>query len=211
MMTLRISTSWNVMRQELTAIMTEISRRFNMMTFDGKLNLKFRPDEVLIDHFCQCCWVQCPFCGATCTCSIENHDGDHSVPFHRVHHGSRKRERTDLPALSYHPTETYTSSPYYFGRLLRLASSAACPPASNHSQQLRRFLSERNFRAACSSPEDQRIYHLPRESKKGTGSHSRDHRERMRRIWYTVSEKDGPRQSYTQPAREPSERKGGCV
>ncbi|XP_007527873.2 interferon-induced very large GTPase 1-like [Erinaceus europaeus] len=29
------------------------------------------------------CWKQCPFCGAICTNTIPNHDGDHSVPFHR--------------------------------------------------------------------------------------------------------------------------------
>ncbi|XP_048012944.1 interferon-induced very large GTPase 1-like [Megalobrama amblycephala] len=74
----------DVLRQELTAIMTEISWRFNRNTFTVNLDYKFRPDELLIDHFCQCCWVQCPFCKATCTNTIENHPGDHSVPFHRV-------------------------------------------------------------------------------------------------------------------------------
>lgn len=29
------------------------------------------------------CWAQCPFCGAICTNTIPNHDGDHSVKFHR--------------------------------------------------------------------------------------------------------------------------------
>ncbi|XP_067235957.1 interferon-induced very large GTPase 1-like isoform X2 [Chanodichthys erythropterus] len=74
----------DVMRQELPAIMSEISSRFNTRTFPSKLDCKFRPDELLIDVFCQCCWVQCPFCKAICTNDIENHDGDHSVPFHRV-------------------------------------------------------------------------------------------------------------------------------
>uniref|UniRef100_A0A8C1MXV7 VLIG-type G domain-containing protein n=1 Tax=Cyprinus carpio TaxID=7962 RepID=A0A8C1MXV7_CYPCA len=74
----------DVIKRELPAIMTEISRRFNKNTFPVNLDLKFRPDELLIGHFCQCCWVQCPFCGATCTNTIENHDGDHSVSFHRV-------------------------------------------------------------------------------------------------------------------------------
>ncbi|XP_039532715.1 interferon-induced very large GTPase 1-like isoform X2 [Pimephales promelas] len=41
------------------------------------------PDEILIDHFCQCCWVQCPFCKAICTHTMESHPGGHSVPFHR--------------------------------------------------------------------------------------------------------------------------------
>ncbi|KTF99533.1 hypothetical protein cypCar_00030741 [Cyprinus carpio] len=74
----------DVMRRELTAIVSDISRRFNTETFDEKLDLRFRPDELLIDHCCQCCWVQCPFCRAICTNTIENHPGDHSVPFHGV-------------------------------------------------------------------------------------------------------------------------------
>ncbi|KAI2666996.1 Interferon-induced very large GTPase 1 [Labeo rohita] len=74
----------DVIRKELPAIISEISNKFNTKTFDEKLDVKFRPDELLIDHLCQCCWVQCPFCTAICTNTIENHDGDHSVPFHRV-------------------------------------------------------------------------------------------------------------------------------
>ncbi|CAM4327159.1 unnamed protein product [Leuciscus chuanchicus] len=74
----------DLIRQELPAIMSEISSRFNTKTSPVNLDYKFRPDEILIDHFCQCCWVQCPFCRAVCTNSIENHPGDHGVPFHRV-------------------------------------------------------------------------------------------------------------------------------
>ncbi|XP_067282729.1 interferon-induced very large GTPase 1-like [Pseudorasbora parva] len=73
----------DVIRQELPAIMSDISSRFNTKTFPVKLDYKFRPADILIDHFCQCCWVQCPFCRAVCTNTIEDHYGDHSVPFHR--------------------------------------------------------------------------------------------------------------------------------
>ncbi|XP_073669939.1 interferon-induced very large GTPase 1-like [Paramisgurnus dabryanus] len=75
----------DVIRTELSSIMTTIRRECNTDTFDKKLDLNNRPDEILIDHFCQCCWVQCPFCKAICTNTINYHDGDHSVPFHRVH------------------------------------------------------------------------------------------------------------------------------
>ncbi|KAG1926308.1 interferon-induced very large GTPase 1-like [Pimephales promelas] len=71
-----------VFRKELPEVISDIRNHFN--DFLWKLDYKDRPDELLIDHFCQCCWVQCPFCGATCTNTIENHDGDHSVPFHRI-------------------------------------------------------------------------------------------------------------------------------
>ncbi|XP_050962530.1 interferon-induced very large GTPase 1 isoform X2 [Labeo rohita] len=73
-----------VIRKKLPDIMSEISSRLKTKTFEEKLDYKFRPDELLIDHLCQCCWVQCPFCAAICTNTIENHPGDHSVPFHRV-------------------------------------------------------------------------------------------------------------------------------
>uniref|UniRef100_A0A671P5X7 VLIG-type G domain-containing protein n=1 Tax=Sinocyclocheilus anshuiensis TaxID=1608454 RepID=A0A671P5X7_9TELE len=73
----------DVIREELPLIMSVITRRFNTNTFLVNLDYKFRPDELLIDNFCQCCWVQCPFCKAICTNTIENHHGDHSVPFHR--------------------------------------------------------------------------------------------------------------------------------
>ncbi|KAL0199299.1 hypothetical protein M9458_007839, partial [Cirrhinus mrigala] len=72
-----------VIRHELPAIMFDSSSRFNTKTIDEKLD-QFRPDEILTEHLCQCCWVQCPFCGVVCTNTIENHDGDHSVAFHRV-------------------------------------------------------------------------------------------------------------------------------
>ncbi|KAA0708883.1 GTPase 1 Interferon-induced very large [Triplophysa tibetana] len=73
-----------VIRTKLPSIMSDISRVFSIDTYYLKLDHRNRADENLIDHFCQCCWVQCPFCRAICTNTIENHDGDHSVPFHRV-------------------------------------------------------------------------------------------------------------------------------
>ncbi|XP_016114185.1 interferon-induced very large GTPase 1-like [Sinocyclocheilus grahami] len=73
----------DVIKKYLTAIMSDISNSFNTDTFPVKLDYKFRPHELLTDHFCQCCWVQCPFCKAICTNTIGNHHGDHNTPFHR--------------------------------------------------------------------------------------------------------------------------------
>ena len=39
-------------------------------------------EEILSEHLCGC-WKQCPFCKAICTNTIPQHEGDHSVPFHR--------------------------------------------------------------------------------------------------------------------------------
>ncbi|KAF4114229.1 hypothetical protein G5714_004452 [Onychostoma macrolepis] len=72
----------DVIRRELPSVKFDTSRT-EVVNFLGKLDYKDRPDEILIDHLCQCCWVTCPFCKAICTNTIENHGGDHSVPFHR--------------------------------------------------------------------------------------------------------------------------------
>ncbi|XP_051005113.1 interferon-induced very large GTPase 1-like [Acomys russatus] len=39
-------------------------------------------EKILSEHLCGC-WKQCPLCNAICTNTIPQHDGDHSVPFHR--------------------------------------------------------------------------------------------------------------------------------
>lgn len=39
-------------------------------------------EKILSEHLCGC-WKQCPFCKAICTNTIPQHEGDHSVPFHR--------------------------------------------------------------------------------------------------------------------------------
>ncbi|XP_049329414.1 interferon-induced very large GTPase 1-like [Astyanax mexicanus] len=57
----------------------------NQKGADIKLEmLQKRSEEILTDHFCQCCWAQCPFCKAICIGTMKDHDGEHSVPFHRA-------------------------------------------------------------------------------------------------------------------------------
>jgi hypothetical protein len=46
---------------------------------------KFSSEDIqkkILNNLCGC-WVQCPFCKAICTNTMTNHDGDHSVEFHR--------------------------------------------------------------------------------------------------------------------------------
>ncbi|KAL9862901.1 interferon-induced very large GTPase 1-like isoform 2-T3 [Geothlypis trichas] len=40
-----------------------------------------QPHTILAEHFSGC-WEQCPFCGAVCTNTMQEHDGDHQVVFH---------------------------------------------------------------------------------------------------------------------------------
>ncbi|KAL0157607.1 hypothetical protein M9458_045683, partial [Cirrhinus mrigala] len=79
----QISFLEDVIRKELPSVLSDIRSKFSRETFLVKLEYKDRPDEILIKLLCDCCWVQCPFCASICTNTIENHDGDHSVPFHR--------------------------------------------------------------------------------------------------------------------------------
>ncbi|XP_030649197.1 interferon-induced very large GTPase 1-like [Chanos chanos] len=72
-----------VVKREINTVIEELNSSFTRLS-DLKMNMfRRRPDEILIKHFCQCCWVQCPFCKAVCTNTIEGHTEDHSVPFHR--------------------------------------------------------------------------------------------------------------------------------
>ncbi len=73
----------NFLSDSLKEKMTKLQNSFKS-TDDIKMEkCRKTPDEHLIEHFCQCCWVQCPFCKAICTNTMEGHPGDHSVPFHR--------------------------------------------------------------------------------------------------------------------------------
>ncbi|XP_053349211.1 interferon-induced very large GTPase 1-like isoform X1 [Clarias gariepinus] len=82
----------------LTETMSEMHTSFNSSKDIKMENFRKKPDEILIEHLCQCCWVQCPFCYAICTNTIEGHDGDHSVPFHRANGitGTHYRHTTNL-------------------------------------------------------------------------------------------------------------------
>uniref|UniRef100_A0A8C2ANA9 VLIG-type G domain-containing protein n=1 Tax=Cyprinus carpio TaxID=7962 RepID=A0A8C2ANA9_CYPCA len=107
----------DVISEELGSVSSEIQQKFSSNTFPVNLEHKDRPDEILIDHLCQCCWVQCPFCAATCTNTIEGHSGDHSVPFHRVDGltGSCYDE-TECLSADFCTTLVRTSKMFYTGQ-----------------------------------------------------------------------------------------------
>ncbi len=73
-----------VITKQLPSIISDMREKVSTVSFLLKLDNKDKPDEILIEHFCQCCWVQCPFCNAICTHTAEDHDPQpHSVSFHR--------------------------------------------------------------------------------------------------------------------------------
>ncbi|KAL6460907.1 hypothetical protein MHYP_G00308730 [Metynnis hypsauchen] len=66
----------------LTSVMPKLSNSFQVIS-DLKWEMfRKKPDDILSEHLCQCCWAQCPFCNAICTNTMEDHTGDHSVRFH---------------------------------------------------------------------------------------------------------------------------------
>ncbi|XP_073689240.1 interferon-induced very large GTPase 1 [Garra rufa] len=72
-----------VVKRELRPITEELNKYLtNLSDIEMKM-FREPPDEILIEHFCQCCWVQCPFCNVVCVNTMEDHPGDHIAPFHR--------------------------------------------------------------------------------------------------------------------------------
>uniref|UniRef100_A0A8B9JGP5 Interferon-induced very large GTPase 1 n=1 Tax=Astyanax mexicanus TaxID=7994 RepID=A0A8B9JGP5_ASTMX len=74
----------DVMKKELLIVVEELKRSFRTFSDLRKEMFREKHDEILIKHFCRCCWKQCAFCGAVCTNSQENHQTEnHQTEFHR--------------------------------------------------------------------------------------------------------------------------------
>ncbi|XP_072530487.1 uncharacterized protein [Salminus brasiliensis] len=72
-----------VVNSELIRIMPELNNRFQFIS-DLKWEMfRKKPEEILTEQLCRCCWAQCPFCKALCTNTLEDHSVDHNVRFHR--------------------------------------------------------------------------------------------------------------------------------
>ncbi|XP_049331726.1 interferon-induced very large GTPase 1-like [Astyanax mexicanus] len=70
-------------QKELPSVVSELKGSFCTLSDLKEEMFRETPEEILIKHFCRCCWTKCPFCGAVCTNSQEDHTGDHHVDFHR--------------------------------------------------------------------------------------------------------------------------------
>ncbi|KAI4892317.1 hypothetical protein NFI96_004415 [Prochilodus magdalenae] len=73
-----------VMNKTLQSVFEDMTSSFDHISLVRMDMFRQRPEEILMKQLCGC-WVQCPFCKAICTNTMEGHDGDHSVPFHRPH------------------------------------------------------------------------------------------------------------------------------
>ncbi|XP_073728811.1 interferon-induced very large GTPase 1-like isoform X2 [Misgurnus anguillicaudatus] len=92
--------------ERLNEMMLKLQKNFTGSSDFQLENCRMKPHKILTDHFCECCWVQCPFCKAICTNTIKDHTGDHTVPFHRNNglNGWYYRNTTNL-AINFCTTE----------------------------------------------------------------------------------------------------------
>ncbi|XP_075940624.1 interferon-induced very large GTPase 1-like [Anarhichas minor] len=76
--------SFDFLKEEIEKGLVSIIKELSSLPLDNMKKFRMKPDEILIDQLCNCCWVTCPFCAAVCTNTVENHSPDkHSVLFHR--------------------------------------------------------------------------------------------------------------------------------
>ncbi|XP_065325651.1 interferon-induced very large GTPase 1-like [Pelmatolapia mariae] len=72
------------LKEEIKKGFTSITEQMSSLSLDKLKESRLKPDKILIDQLCKCCWVKCPFCAAVCTNTIEDHSpDDHSAPFHQ--------------------------------------------------------------------------------------------------------------------------------
>ncbi|XP_073350113.1 interferon-induced very large GTPase 1-like [Pagrus major] len=75
---------FDFLKEEIEKGLECIMEEMSSLSLDKMKEFRMKPDQILIDQLCDCCWVKCPFCAAVCTNTLADHSpGDHSVPFHR--------------------------------------------------------------------------------------------------------------------------------
>ncbi|XP_032040421.1 interferon-induced very large GTPase 1-like [Aythya fuligula] len=69
----------NAMTEALSPVIDDLRKEFEEACMNS---FERQPHTILAEQFAGC-QEQCPFCGAVCTNTMPNHDGDHRVVFHR--------------------------------------------------------------------------------------------------------------------------------
>ncbi|XP_059203258.1 interferon-induced very large GTPase 1-like [Centropristis striata] len=77
-------TNFDFLKEETEKGLESVMEEVSSLSLDKMEEFRMKPDEILIDQLCNCCWVKCPFCSAVCTNTLKDHSPDkHNVPFHR--------------------------------------------------------------------------------------------------------------------------------
>ncbi|XP_013868301.1 interferon-induced very large GTPase 1-like [Austrofundulus limnaeus] len=91
--------NFDFLKEELEKDFVDVTENMSLLSLDAVMNCRQKPDQILIDQLCDCCWEKCPFCSAVCTNTLKDHSPEkHSVPFHRPSgvKGYYKRGTIDL-------------------------------------------------------------------------------------------------------------------
>ncbi|XP_070836763.1 interferon-induced very large GTPase 1-like [Chaetodon trifascialis] len=76
--------NFDFLKEEMDKGLASITEEMSRISLDKMKEFRMKPDQILIEQLCKCCWVKCPFCAAVCTNTMDDHSpDDHSVPFHR--------------------------------------------------------------------------------------------------------------------------------
>ncbi|XP_077940772.1 interferon-induced very large GTPase 1 isoform X2 [Gasterosteus aculeatus] len=76
--------SFDFLKEEIDNGLESIVKQLRSLSLDEMDKYRMKPDQILIDQLCNCCWETCPFCAAVCTNTLKDHSPDkHKVTFHR--------------------------------------------------------------------------------------------------------------------------------
>uniref|UniRef100_A0A3B3V2M8 Interferon-induced very large GTPase 1-like n=1 Tax=Poecilia latipinna TaxID=48699 RepID=A0A3B3V2M8_9TELE len=76
--------NFDFLKEEIEKGLKRITTEMSELSLEKVNDCRHKPDQILIDQLCNCCWERCPFCAAVCTNTLKDHSPEkHSVPFHR--------------------------------------------------------------------------------------------------------------------------------
>ncbi|XP_038157956.1 interferon-induced very large GTPase 1-like [Cyprinodon tularosa] len=76
--------NFDFLKEEMEKGLKIITEEMINLSLNEVNKCRQRPEQILIDQLCNCCWETCPFCAAVCTNTIMDHSPDkHSALFHR--------------------------------------------------------------------------------------------------------------------------------
>uniref|UniRef100_A0A8D0AFV5 Interferon-induced very large GTPase 1 n=1 Tax=Sander lucioperca TaxID=283035 RepID=A0A8D0AFV5_SANLU len=76
--------NFDFLKEETEKGLVSVIEEVSSLSLDKMKEFRMKPDQILIDQLCNCCWVTCPFCAAVCTNTLKDHSPDkHNVPFPR--------------------------------------------------------------------------------------------------------------------------------
>ncbi|XP_039679679.1 interferon-induced very large GTPase 1-like isoform X1 [Perca fluviatilis] len=106
---------FDFLKEETEKGLVSVIEEVSSLSLDKMKEFRMKPDQILIDQLCNCCWVTCPFCAAVCTNTLEDHSpDDHSVPFHRsaAVNGFHYRD-TEILSVDFCSTNVVSDGSFY--------------------------------------------------------------------------------------------------